>query len=212
MGAPSKKCEMNFHQIHRLLTCFEEGQSIKRCDRWAVVRRVREFLNKFLTLSNSHLLKGWLKTRQEELFSVSTHFLKLIVVGTRRVKNVNIVEDTVADDIKLVYDILGGKSKAVAMVSLKAGEVITEGQGLLYICQAQVYGLIVREVVNHYLAGVNPESEDDIWWSILLYRLWLLSCEGETRKRGLLEILALLPSIVSRRRLDGPRKPSAIES
>ncbi|XP_053630275.2 probable WRKY transcription factor protein 1 isoform X1 [Cherax quadricarinatus] len=201
MGAPSKKCEMNFHQIHRLLTCFEEGQSIKRCDRWAVVRRVREFLNKFLTLSNSHLLKGWLKTRQEELFSVSTHFLKLIVVGTRRVKNVNIVEDTVADDIKLVYDILGGKSKAVAMVSLKAGEVITEGQGLLYICQAQVYGLIVREVVNHYLAGVNPESEDDIWWSILLYRLWLLSCEGETRKRGLLEILALLPSIVSRRRL-----------
>nr|XP_045598391.1 uncharacterized protein LOC123758265 [Procambarus clarkii] len=199
MGDPSKKCEQNFHQLHRLLTCFEESASIRRQDRWVIVRTVRELLKSLPTASSNSLLQDWLTTRQEALISMSIHFLKLIVIASRKVKYVKLVESALEDDLKLLHGILGNQGKLIAMVALRAGAIITEGQGLSYICQAQVFGTIAREVVKGYLTGVNPDSEEDVWWSILLFRLWLLSCGGEAKVAALREILAILPRKVSRR-------------
>ncbi|XP_071523574.1 uncharacterized protein [Panulirus ornatus] len=191
-----KSCEKYFLQIQRLLICFEESSSIKRKHRWAAVRVMRDLLTNLHDQCGKFLLKELLCSKGELLFSMMVHFLKLIVTSVRKLKNISMVESTIEEDLKLIYNILGNTDQALVLVAVKAGEVTTEGQGLLYLCQDQAFGVIVREILSTYSVGKNCMNRETLWYSILLSRLWLLSCEREARCKALREMRALLPTAV----------------
>ncbi|XP_047481425.1 uncharacterized protein LOC125033896 [Penaeus chinensis] len=190
---PSVFCLKMLLKFKNMLRHIENSKNLKKKSRWEVVEIVRNLLVRLLQLSEVGKLKEWLSSIKEVLQSLSIHFLKLIIVATRRYEYLEKVKEEIIDILKLQYDLLGLSEEALVLVIVKASNALG-GESNSYGCQFQLFSLLAREVFSHYLVKEDFQEESAlVVWSVVLARLWLVTCDPADKTKVQKKIFSILP-------------------
>ncbi|KAK3878999.1 hypothetical protein Pcinc_016406 [Petrolisthes cinctipes] len=188
-----KKPKKDFEKLHRSLMLFEDCSTLYRHQQCTGVRKLRQLFSDALIITNDIKHKGWSAVLQDCFSTICIHFIKIIIVSTRRKKMIKETEETIGDNLRLVYEVLGCKGDAVVYAALTAAAVTTDSSGLSYVSQAHAFGALVKEVLRSYIDVTNPVV---IMWCVMLGKLWLNITKPEFVPDVKETVLQLLPSTV----------------
>ncbi|KAK4310573.1 hypothetical protein Pmani_017875 [Petrolisthes manimaculis] len=175
------------------LMFFEDCSTLYRHQQCTGVRKLRQLFSDVLKITNDIKHQGWSAVVQDCFSTICMHFIKIIIVSTRRKKMIKETEETIGDNLRLVYEVLGCKGDAVVYAALTAAAVTTDSSGLSYVSQAHAFGALVKEVLRSYLDVTNPVL---IMWCVMLGKLWLNITKPEFVPDVKETVLQLLPSTV----------------
>ncbi|XP_027213641.2 uncharacterized protein [Penaeus vannamei] len=201
---PSVLCLKMLLEFKIMLRHLGNSKNLKKKSRWKVVEIVHNLLVKLLQLRENGTLKEWLLSIKEVLHSLSVHFLKMIIVATRRYEYLEKIEKESNNILKLLYDLLGLSEESLVLVIVKASNALG-GERNSYGCQFQLFSLLASKVFSLYLTEEDFQEESAlVVWSVALARLWLMTCDpADTTKvqKKIFDILPLNVKVAGKRKM-----------
>nr|XP_027216887.1 uncharacterized protein LOC113809476 isoform X1 [Penaeus vannamei] len=184
----------SFDILDRLLVCVEDGVRIPQDQHLQIVKILRTMLRRFRCLLRRDAAKGWLTNQTELIQSLAVHFLKNVILSSRRSEFLAGVEANVSEDAALLDELLGHSNTAVLMSVLRGSSVLWERKEVRR-SQLGAFCIIAEFIMTVYLARATPD-EDCQWRGLMLARMWLVNCPQDRRKEVKLKVMRVLPHVV----------------